>query len=319
MIADQRSWRRNRRFSTVGDMRLVKYGCPSEPRLLPRQAMGVMATEDFARRKGSTYQPALGLLRPFFLPRRRFPVLLTIAVIFGVLAPRQARAIRPFVTDDARVVGRGHVQLEMWWRRDRLSLQHWVLPAVGPTDWLELSLGGVQGLGHLGKRPDKPRYALGGPVFQSKFLLRETVANKPPGVAVAVGGLAPAGRGGAEAPGWSGFSYLAVTQAFIKEDDFLIHANVGVSTVAAPGLDPAKLTWGIGTQVETVFNFHLIGEIFSGDPYVQTAGAAYQAGFRMIFDDHVQLDGTWGGGVWGDSVMPFWVSSGIRVVTHELF
>lgn len=235
-----------------------------------------------------------------------------------VMAPKTASEIRPFITDDAHVVGKGHVQLETYWRRDRLSLQHWMLPAVGPTDWLELTLGGVHGLGQLRAYPDRPTYAVGGPLAR-KFLIHESIPSKPPGVALVVGGLTPAGTGGFQAPGWSGFSYLAVTQAFIKEDDFLIHANVGVSTVSAPGLDPAKVTWGIGTQVETVFNFHLIGEVFSGDPYVQGAGGAYQAGFRIIFNEHLQLDGTWGGGLWGDSVTPVWFSSGIRFVSHELF
>lgn len=245
--------------------------------------------------------------------------LVAIAFSLGTLSPRTASAIRPFVTDDAHVVGRGRFQLETWWRRDRLSFQHWALPAIGPTSWLELTLGGVHGMSHFRQHPDEPRYAMGGPLVQSKFLLHESVPNKPPGVAIVVGGVSPAGRGGFEAPGWSGFSYLAVTQAFIKEDDFLVHANVGVSTVSAPGLDPAKLTWGVGTQVETVFDFHLIGEIFSGDPYVQGAGGAYQTGFRIIFDEHLQLDGTWGGGLWGDGVMPFWVSSGIRIVSDEWF
>lgn len=59
--------------------------------------------------------------------------------------------------------------------------------------------------------------------------------------------------------------------------------------------------------------------MFSGDPYVQGAGGAYQAGFRIIFNDHLQLDGTWGGGLWGSSITPVWFSSGIRVVSHELF
>lgn len=230
-----------------------------------------------------------------------------------------ARAIRPFITDDAHVVGKGHVQLESWWRRDAKTLQHWMLPAVGPTDWLELTLGGVHGVGNFRSHPDKPTYALGGPLLQGKFLVLESIPNRPPGVAVVVGGLSPAGRGGFEAPGWSCFSYIAVTQAFIKEDDFLIHANVGVSAVSAPGLDPAKLTWGLGTQFETYFDFHIIAEIFSGDPYVQGAGGAYQAGFRIIFNDHLQLDGTWGEGLWGDTVLPLWFSSGIRIVSHELW
>lgn len=241
------------------------------------------------------------------------------ALALASLATRDAAAIRPFVTDDAHTVGKGHVQLETWWRRDRLSLQHWLLPAVGPTEWMELTLGGVYGASQLRQHPDEPQVGISGPLAQGKFLLHESMPNKPPGVALVVGGVSPAGRGGFEAPGWSGFSYLAVTQAFIKEDDFLIHANVGVSTISAPGLDPAKLTWGVGTQVETVYDIHLIGEIFSGDPYVQGAGGAYQTGIRVIFNDRVQLDATWGGGLWGDSIMPPWFSSGVRLVSHEIF
>lgn len=241
------------------------------------------------------------------------------ALAVVALAPRTAHAIRPFVTDDARVVGEGLVQIETWWRRDRTSLQHWALPAIGPTDWMELTLGGMHGISELGAAPGRPTYAWGGPLAQGKFLLRETIPNRPPGVAISAGGLAPAGRGGFEAPGWGAFSYLAVTQAFLKEDDLLVHANVGVSTVAAPGIAPAKLTWGVGTQIETVFDVHVIAEVFSGDPYVQGAGGAYQAGFRVLFNDYVQLDGTWGAGLWGSSILPVWFSSGIRVVTGKLF
>jgi hypothetical protein len=244
--------------------------------------------------------------------------------LFGVLAlvtfvPRNARAIRPFVTDDAHTVGRGHVQFETYWRRDRQSFQHWMLPAFGPVEWLELTLGGVHGLAPLGQRPDKPRYAFGGPLLQGKFLLHEAIPNHLPGVAIVVGNVVPVGRGGFEPPGWNGFTYLAVTQAFFKEDDFLIHGNIGLSAVSAPGVDPAKATWGVGTQVETIFNFHLIGEIFSGDPYSVGTGGAYQFGFRQLFNDHVQLDATMGGGLWGATVLPVWFSSGVRVVSHELW
>lgn len=190
---------------------------------------------------------------------------------------------------------------------------------MGPTDWLELTVGAVHGFSQLRARPEAPTYSFAGPLFQGKFLLHESRPNAPPSVAVIAGAVPPIGAGGFEAPGWSAFSYVALTQALIKEDDFLIHANLGFSMVDAPGLAPAKLTWGIGSQVETWWNFHLIGEIFSGDPYVQAAGGAYQAGFRIIFNDHLQLDGTWGEGLWGDSPMPLWFSSGIRLVSHELF
>lgn len=245
--------------------------------------------------------------------------LVAVAVSVTCTIAKPAHAIRPFITDDAHVVGKGHAQLETYWRLDRSSMQHWILPAIGPTDWLELTLGGVHGFSTLRAHPDRPTYSIAGPLLQGKFLLRESIPNRPPGFAVVVGGVSPTGFGGFEAPGPSAFSYLAVTQAFFKEDDFLIHANVGVSAISAPGIDPAKVTWGIGTQIETLFDFHLIGEIFSGDPYVVGAGGAYQAGFRIIFNDHLQLDGTMGGGLWGENPMPTWYSSGIRIVSHELF
>ncbi len=250
------------------------------------------------------------------MKRMRFAAgLLASSVLF---VGSNAWAIRPFITDDARVVGKGHLQLESYWRRDRVSLQQWILPAIGPTDWLELTVGGVHGINGLGLRSDK-RYALGGPVAQGKFLLREAIPNKPPGFALAAGALPPLGTGGYEAPGWSAFSYLAMTQAFIKEDDLLFHANVGVSAISAPGFAPAKLTWGLGMQAETVYNFHLIGEIFSGDPYSAGAGAAYQVGFRIIFNDHLQLDGTYGAGFGGDTPLAPFFSSGVRIVSHPLW
>lgn len=233
------------------------------------------------------------------------------------LGPRPAHAIRPFVTDDARVVGRGYVQLETYWRRDRESLQHWILPAIGPTEWLELTLGAVHGLGELRAYPSGPEYSIAGPLLQGKLLLREAVPNEPPGFALAIGAVPPLGRGAFVPAGPSAFSYLAMTQAFIKEDDFLVHANVGVSTIAAPGADPAKVTWGLGAQVETLFDFHLIGEVFSGDPYARGTGGAYQIGFRQIFDQHLQLDFTYGSGLFGDALAIPWVSSGIRLVSDR--
>ena len=248
--------------------------------------------------------------------RRVFAVLGALGLVF---AARDAHAIRPFVTDDARVVGEAHLQLETYWRRDRESAQHWLLPAVGPTDWLKLTLGAVHGVNGFRAYPDEPKYAIAGPLLQGKILLRETVPNRPPGLALALGGITGLGRGGFEPPGESGFAYLAATQAFFKEDDFLVHMNVGVAAVNAEGFPPARFTYGIGTQVETVFDFHLIGEIYSGDPYIPGSGGSYQLGFRQIYNDHLQLDFTFGGGLWGDVLTPPFVSSGLRIVSHELW
>ncbi|MFN3385220.1 MAG: hypothetical protein ACK42Y_01370 [Candidatus Thermochlorobacter sp.] len=37
--------------------------------------------------------------------------------------------VRPFITDDARVVGDRLAQLESWYRQDKESLQQWFLAA----------------------------------------------------------------------------------------------------------------------------------------------------------------------------------------------
>ncbi len=54
--------------------------------------------------------------------------------------------VRPFITDDARVVGHRLAQVETWFRGDKEAAQQWLMLAYGPTSRVELSLGGVLGL-----------------------------------------------------------------------------------------------------------------------------------------------------------------------------
>ncbi len=245
---------------------------------------------------------------------RRFAALFALALLAW---SSRAHAIRPFITDDARVVGRGHLQLESWWRRDKESMQVWAFPAFGPTDRLELSMGGVVG---TSQKTGKSTFALSMPLVQAKFLVRETTPNGLPGVALSVGGIPPIGRGGFESDGLAYYSYLAVTESLFHEEGVLIHANVGAAGAAfGEGKARVQLTWGVGTQVRLIGDFHGVFELFSGDPYAPSLGGAIQAGFRHIFNDHLQLDATMGSGVFGDTPLPFWVSSGVRIVSHELF
>jgi hypothetical protein len=233
----------------------------------------------------------------------------------GIFVSTESYAIRPFVTDDARVVGGKYLQLETWFRRDRASLQHWMLFAFGPNDHMELTLGGVHGAGGLGERP---RYGYGGPLAQAKILLNHALPNDWPGVALSVGALPPFGSGGLETPGWGTFAYLALTEALVGQDVVLIHLNAGYAAVDAPPIAPLRVTWGVGTQVHTIQNLHAIGELFSGDPYAPRAAGACQLGFRYIFSDYLQLDATYGQGLFGER-MPFWISTGVRMVSHELW
>jgi len=234
----------------------------------------------------------------------------------AILFASPAQAIRPFITDDARVVGQGHAQLETWFRRDTRTLQHWAIGAFGPTDHIELSLGGVHG----SARQDRDsKYAISGPLIQGKFLLFSPQPNRWPGVAFVAGFEPPLGRGGFEVPGWSAFGFVAFTESLFDDELLLIHANLGFLSVNAPGYAPLTGTWGLAAQLRTVAELHAVGEIFSGDPYLPGSGMAVQGGFRYVFNDHVQLDATVGGGLAGDYVLPVWLSSGVRVVSHKLF
>lgn len=233
-------------------------------------------------------------------------------------APGEARAIRPFITDDARVVGKGHVQLESWFRRDRESLQIWAVSALGPTDWLELSLGAVGGTSGAGT--GRAEIALSAPLLQGKFLLLEASPNGHPGLAIAGGAIPPLGAGGFVPDGLAWYGYLAATESLFDREAVLVHANVGVAGAAfGDKAASAQLTWGVGTQIRLVGDFHGVFEVFSGDPYAPSPGGAIQGGFRQIWNDHLQLDATIGSGVFGATPLPFWCSTGIRLVSHELF
>ncbi len=228
-----------------------------------------------------------------------------------------ARAVRPFVTDDARVVGKGHIQLETWWRRDRGGLQHWAVAAVGPNDRTELSFGFVHG---MAKPADaKPAYSIAGPLIQGKFLVHEALPNSWPGLAAIFGAVAPGGTGGFVSPGWTLFSYLSFTESLFREDGLLIHANVGF---AGSSVTNSRFSWGIGTEFHVYDPLHLVAEIYSGDPYIAGASGTTQFGARFYFSDHLQLDLTGGVGLFADKredVTPPFVGTGLRIVSHSLW
>lgn len=108
----------------------------------------------------------------------------------------QKPTVRPFITEDARVVGDRLAQLETWLRFDKESGQHWLMAAYGPTPKLELSLGGLYGYWiepqQNGSHKKLFSYAL--PLVQAKYLFLEYVPNKPPGVALVIGSFFPLGR-----------------------------------------------------------------------------------------------------------------------------
>ncbi len=242
-----------------------------------------------------------------------------------VVASTPARAVRPFITDDARVVGKHQAQLESWVRYDRTALQHWAVPAIGPIAPLEVTLGAVHG---FSLEPNDHNYSFAAPLLQAKLLLHHAHPNQLPGVAIIAGTFFPFGFGHFRSP-VNGFTYLAVTEV-IGDDDLLLHANLGFAgaQLERPASNaPAELekharyraTWGVATQLHLYRAANLAAEIFSGDPYAEVGGGAGQLGLRFVLSSFVQLDVAGGSGLYGQPRMPAWGSVGFRFVSAKLW
>jgi hypothetical protein len=223
--------------------------------------------------------------------------------------------VRPFITDDARVVGARLAQLETWGRFDRESGQHWVLGAYGPNQKLELTAGGVYG---YEVEPDSRKtfsYAL--PLLQAKYLFTDYKPNERPGLGLVLGTFLPVGTGSFKPAGYGTFGFLLISQSFGAGDKYLLHANVGGNYLHLGESDSFVSTWGLGTQIKAYRGMHLVAELFSGDPYIPGTGTAYQVGYRYFFSDLLQIDMTIGQGIAGATIMPFWYSAGVRLVTER--
>jgi hypothetical protein len=223
--------------------------------------------------------------------------------------------VRPFITDDARVVGERLAQLETWVRFDKESGQHWILGAYGPNKKLELTVGGAYGYEVEPESKKTFSYAL--PLLQAKYLFKDYQPNKTPGFGMVIGTFLPLGQGAFKPAGYGTFGFLTVSQCFGEGDQFLFHGNLGGNYLHIDGANNLISTWGLGTQIKAFKGMHLVAEIFSGDPYIPGTGTSWQAGYRYFFSDLLQIDMTIGDGIAGDVIMPLWFSAGVRIVTEK--
>ncbi len=222
-------------------------------------------------------------------------------------------AVRPFVTDDARVVGYHVGQLESSARFDKDDFINLNLLAFGPTENWELTLGFTNGFPLSSIEPHV--YSGQGPLMQVKYLFWESKPNAYPGLAVVVGGTPPMGWKAYKPDTWREFTYIAMTQSLGNNEAVLIHGNLGLSTSGSNTV----ATWGIGTQVHLFGGLNGIFEVFYNDPYGGDNGGAFQTGFRYFISEKVQLDMTGGTGLWGNPHLPAYYGAGIRIVTDRLW
>lgn len=243
--------------------------------------------------------------------RRLFTISLVITTIFTY---DESYAIRPFITDDARVVGDRLAQLETWVVGNRSEIVHNALGAIGPTDWLEITTG----FSHGGNYDNAGSgYSITGPIFQLKALAHEAKPDAWPGVAFAVGVLPPFGHGSLTPENTGAFGYTALTQSLFN-DDLLLHANIGIAASDEKADWALTTTAGFGFQAHAIDRLYAVAEVYYGDPYDPLmAAAASQAGFRYILNDNIQFDGTLGSTISGPSEQ--WWTLGIRIVSDALW
>jgi len=232
--------------------------------------------------------------------------------LFFTLFPCQALAVRPFVTDDARVVGKRLFLVETSLRRNSSVLSNTTILSYGPTEKTEIAIGFDNGFILEGE--DSWKYSVAGPLGQVKYLFTEGTPNGYPGVAIVIGTHSPYGTNNFNSPSWNHFAYLALTESFGEKERVLIHANIGVNYSKPDEYWRYATTWGVGTQIRLLGGWHYVGEIFHGDPYAGDAGGAFQTGLRYFISERVQIDATGGSGLWGDKKPDTFFGCGLRVV-----
>jgi hypothetical protein len=225
-------------------------------------------------------------------------------IIILLLLSTQAKAARPFVTDDARLTSSGSCQLESWTRLYENSSEIWALPACNPFGNLEVTLG-------AGVSRDDNAATTQDYIAQIKTLFKPLETNGW-GIGFAAGRVFhPEINAG---PNLFGNTYLYVPASFsFNDDQLVIHTNIGL--LKEDKTNAIKTTFGIGSEYRLTNNVLGIAELFGDDkqkPFMQI-------GFRYsLMPNLFQLDATLGQPVAGKSE-DSWLSFGARFTPEKLF
>lgn len=207
-----------------------------------------------------------------------------------------AHAVRPFVTDDARIIDVGQVEFESWLETTRADRQWDPAPGIniiGGTsvnEWLEILAGSGIGNSRNGGS------SVVNPMLQGKVLLRKAEVNGQAGHAFSIGKTFNRGHGSMHDDG-SVIAAIGMTSFRLKDDDIQIHLNYGWRQDNERGFSKrTRPYWGIGADIQTpIEDIRFVAEVFAGDPLVLNAPRhAVQTGFRWMKSDYVQMDITFG-------------------------
>lgn len=193
-----------------------------------------------------------------------------IAAALLALGSAPAWAARPFFTDDARIVDKGHCQIESFVKNQRAyaGSEWWVMPACNPSfapfgAGIEFTLG-------RNRIEDEQNT-----VRQAKFLLKKLEDNGP-GYAFAIGSF-------------GGDPYFTGIASYSFHAHAVMHANLGMIHNKLPDTD--RETWGLGIEVPLTGRWTAASETFGqrGDMPTQHAGVRY-----AVIPKRVQVDMTIG-------------------------
>lgn len=214
---------------------------------------------------------------------------LFIALATFLLIPTKSFAVRPFVTDDARIIDQGQITSEIWVDK---SLRHLddspelnALIGASFTQWYELTLAGGMGTKKFGED-------FSNPVIQSKFLLSSMKEDGTPGLALSFGLTPNEGSGDLRTHGSSSY-LLGLISKRMYDDHLLLHLNIGATkNWIQDEKSETKPFWGVGAEFALwTFEWRGVFEVFSGDPFhpIRT-DVATQAGFRWLYSDLLNFD-----------------------------
>jgi hypothetical protein len=246
-------------------------------------------------------------------------------VVAGVAVPRAAQAVRPFVTDDARIIERGQVEMETWpelvFRQGRVHPGYHLMGGMSFTEWFELIVGGG-----LGYEPGQG-LTIVNPVLQPKFLFWRAEENGIPGLAAGTGVTLPLGRGEMYDEA-TGMYVILMATSRLFDDWLFVHVNAGFTSALEPADAAlgrgrqlsARPYWGVGIEAGIIHpDARLILEAYSGDPFEALGPRyAFQWGGRWLASDHFNMDLTFGAQPLVDNGQriagewEFWAQIGVR-------
>lgn len=224
--------------------------------------------------------------------------LLFLVLYMLTVPPDFVWAVRPFVTDDARIVYKGQLETESYagltmTRNDKPTVEARFLQGMSLTDRLEIIAGGF-GFTYQANQA-RPLDML----IQPKYVVYRSFGAIP-SISVAAASLFPLSGNRQQ---WNSYA-MAHASWFLftpenstdpYDNGLAIHINVGTKSQydAGPSIYRSKVYWAAAFEVITPISreIRFLGEVFNGDPFsYEEKFPAFQTGFRWYKTANTQMD-----------------------------